>query len=369
MKKIVSMLLCLVMMMSLCTVVFATGTGTGTGTGGDKEYVSVYFDADGGSDVDMIPVVVKYVATAEAYQFTVTMPESTKIDYTLTGWSFKGETYKAGEKINFSLQNATDFDYTVEGGKTITLKAIWKQNEVQPKTYTVTYAKGDTTVVDVVATDLPIDNNKYVATDDVTIQDIDKHAKETAEAAGYKFAGWAGYVDLEGNSRDVVKAGDKLNINQNITLTPVWSKVVKTYSVIYVAGDTGADKNGMPKDETKYESGVMVVIKKMPATAIPEGYTFDGWTDGARIYAPGTRVVMLDSDLVLMPVLTKKSTPVTPTPPTRPTTPTRRGTTTTTTTTTISPKTGDMGIVLYAATALLSLSGTAVVINKRKEHK
>ena len=44
-------------------------------------------------------------------------------------------------------------------------------------------------------------------------------------------------------------------------------------------------------------------------------------------------------------------------------------TTTTTTTTTKSPKTGDMGVVLYAATALLSLSGTAVVIKKRKNDK
>ena len=43
--------------------------------------------------------------------------------------------------------------------------------------------------------------------------------------------------------------------------------------------------------------------------------------------------------------------------------------TTTTTDTTKSPKTGDMGVVLYAATALLSLSGTAVVIKKRKNDK
>ena len=44
-------------------------------------------------------------------------------------------------------------------------------------------------------------------------------------------------------------------------------------------------------------------------------------------------------------------------------------TTTDTTKTTKSPKTGDMGVVLYAATALLSLSGTAVVIKKRKNDK
>ena len=63
-------------------------------------------------------------------------------------------------------------------------------------------------------------------------------------------------------------------------------------------------------------------------------------------------------------------------PPRKPPEPPRKkpassggSTTGTTTATTKSPKTGDMGVVLYAATALLSLSGTAVVIKKRKNDK
>lgn len=58
------------------------------------------------------------------------------------------------------------------------------------------------------------------------------------------------------------------------------------------------------------------------------------------------------------------------TPPTRPTNPTRRQPTTTTTNKPVqSVKTGDMGIALYAVTSLLSLSGTALVIKKRKDEK
>ena len=55
--------------------------------------------------------------------------------------------------------------------------------------------------------------------------------------------------------------------------------------------------------------------------------------------------------------------------PTSHSTSTGSSNTTSNTTVTKSPKTGDMGVVLYAATALLSLSGTAVVINKRKNDK
>lgn len=57
------------------------------------------------------------------------------------------------------------------------------------------------------------------------------------------------------------------------------------------------------------------------------------------------------------------------TPPTRPTNPIRRQPTTTTTKPVQSVKTGDMGIALYAVTSLLSLSGTALLIKKRKDEK
>lgn len=56
------------------------------------------------------------------------------------------------------------------------------------------------------------------------------------------------------------------------------------------------------------------------------------------------------------------------TPPTRPTNPIRRQPTTPKKTVE-SVKTGDMGIALYAVTSLLSLSGTALVIKKRKDEK
>ena len=58
------------------------------------------------------------------------------------------------------------------------------------------------------------------------------------------------------------------------------------------------------------------------------------------------------------------------TPTTRPSNPIRRQQPTTTTTKPVqSVKTGDMGIALYAVTSLLSLSGTALLIKKRKDEK
>lgn len=57
------------------------------------------------------------------------------------------------------------------------------------------------------------------------------------------------------------------------------------------------------------------------------------------------------------------------TPPARPSDPIRRQPTTTTTKPVQSVKTGDMGIALYAVTSLLSLSGTALLIKKRKDEK
>lgn len=58
------------------------------------------------------------------------------------------------------------------------------------------------------------------------------------------------------------------------------------------------------------------------------------------------------------------------TPTTRPSDPIRRQQPTTTTTKPVqSVKTGDMGIALYAVTSLLSLSGTALLIKKRKDEK
>ena len=57
------------------------------------------------------------------------------------------------------------------------------------------------------------------------------------------------------------------------------------------------------------------------------------------------------------------------TPPARPSDPIRRQPTTTTTKPVQSVKTGDMGIALYAVTSLLSLSGTALVIKKRKDEE
>lgn len=97
----------------------------------------------------------------------------------------------------------------------------------------------------------------------------------------------------------------------------------------------------------------------------------DNWTYSTNSYEV---YVKLNGDGTTSLEVTPNSSKVftntyTYTPPTRPSNPIRRQPTTTTTKPVQSVKTGDMGIALYAVTSLLSLSGTALLIKKRKDEK
>ena len=459
MKKFVSVLLCLVMAMSLCTVAFANAT--------DNEWVTVKFDADGGT------------VAVESKQFVVDsgiavvkgneLPTAAKAGYIFKHWSDGTEkgVYPVGTAddeywINvkpgateillvavYDKCNANTFHYEYNGDGTH--KVICDGcNEVNPadaaciwnfegyettecacgstkpvsKTYTISYAPDADNMFNLVATDVYYDQNKYVATDSVTILDIAESAKTKAAAKGYKFVGWAGYVDLEGNTWDVIKPGAVLNIDRDTTLTAVWEKVEtpKTYHVSYNWGELqindGNEKGQLdaakaPVDANEYTARTVIVVKEpfdnknVVATDVV-GYVFAGWMvngDKEYIVQPG-ETLMVTGDMTLTAVWTKvdcqhsfvtykadkgtrthsatcdecgavvvdhekhsydKKGVCTKCGAKKPAS--SKGGSTTTTTTTKSPKTGDMGVVLYAATALLSLSGTAVVIKKRKNDK
>lgn len=406
MKKFVSVLLCVAMVLSLCTVAFAVETDY-------PDWVTVKFDA-GGTTVAEVPCPVeKGMATVEARN----VPTATKDGYTLTGWYYDAVKYDLGKDITVYVE-------PTEIGGTITVTAIWKQNEVQPETYTISYGPDAGNMFNLVATDFYYDENKYVATKSVTILDIAESAKTKAAAKGYKFVGWAGYVDLEGHTWPVIKPGAVLNIDRDTTLTAVWEKVEtpKTYHVSYNWGELqindGNEKGQLdaakaPVDANEYTARTVIVVKEpfdnknVVATDVV-GYVFAGWMvngDKEYIVQPG-ETLMVTGDMTLTAVWTKvdcqhpfvtykadkgtrthsatcdecgavvvdhekhsydKKGVCTKCGAKKPAS--SKGGSTTTTTTTKSPKTGDMGVVLYAATALLSLSGTAVVIKKRKNDK
>ena len=295
--------------------------------------------------------------------------------YTFVGWSDGLKIYQPDDVV------------PVGGNMKFTLVL----EKVPATTFTVTYVAGDTGVN---KNGLPVDNTKYVANDVAVI----KNMPATTIPEGKIFAGWT-------DGTTTYPAGTRVVMTGNLVLTPVLveKSETATYKVTYVAGDTGVNKNGLPVDDAEYAIGDMAVIKKMPATTIPEGYAFIGWTDGKVIYPAGMRVV-ITGNLELTPVLCNHSELTYVNNQNgkngthnatcdkcgalvvdhekhvfkgnkctlcgaRKSAPSGGSTTGTTTATTKSPKTGDMGVVLYAATALLSLSGTAVVIKKRKNDK
>ena len=104
-------------------------------------------------------------------------------------------------------------------------------------------------------------------------------------------------------------------------------------------------------------------------------WTYSKDTYKLHVLAAGTIEVVpatnsTSATLPAVPVYSFENTyTYTYTPPARPSDPIRRQPTTTTTKPVQSVKTGDMGIALYAVTSLLSLSGTALLIKKRKDEK
>lgn len=147
------------------------------------------------------------------------------------------------------------------------------------------------------------------------------------------------------------------------------------FSIRYNGTGTSITGNwtlNIPKDIFgSNNEGIKVFIKEVNSN-VP------GWTYSNAVYT-----LHIDSDgKVSVPSVNNERIPhnqdnrlmftntYTYTPPARPSDPIRRQPTTTTTTKPVqSVKTGDMGIALYAVTSLLSLSGTALLIKKRKDEK
>lgn len=93
MKKFVSVLLCVAMVLSLCTVAFAVETDY-------PDWVTVKFDA-GGTTVAEVPCPVeKGMATVEARN----VPTATKDGYTLTGWYYDAVKYDLGKDITVYVE-------------------------------------------------------------------------------------------------------------------------------------------------------------------------------------------------------------------------------------------------------------------------
>ena len=199
---------------------------------------------------------------------------------------------------------------------------------VAPATYHVYYNWGilqknkDNPDGQLIATKAPVDADKYTMDKAVDVKKPFTNGAKATDVVGYVFAGWM----VNGDETKVIQPGDEFYLAGDTTLVAKWTKVDCQHPFVTYKADKGTRTHSATCDEC----GAVVVDH--------ENHNFKG-----------NKCVDCGA---------KKSTS------------SKGGSTTTDTTkTTKSPKTGDMGVVLYAATALLSLSGTAVVIKKRKNDK
>ncbi len=173
------------------TLMVCATAGTLFACGGkDKEYKVVYL---GGEEATgEAPAEATY---KEGTEITLAQNTFTKEGYTFTGWSDGATTYGAGVK------------YTVNADVTFT--AQWKENSTPlPDKYTVTYALGDHAATDATA---PEAAKEIASGTQVTLPNAPK-AEE-----GYEFTGWK-----VGDDTTLKKAGDKITVTANVTVTAQW---------------------------------------------------------------------------------------------------------------------------------------------------
>ena len=197
-------------------------------------------------------------------------------------------------------------------------------------------------------------NNYYTVTFDsnggsaVTAQSIEAGQKATKPADptkdGYDFKGWT----LNGSAYDFNTA-----VNGNITLVATWEQqqvVPTTYTVSF-------DANGGKVTPASATTGADGKLATLP-TPTRSGYRFNGWYTAVIGGKEITEDTVFTENTTVYAHWTKK-----------PTAGSSGGSTTPAKKPVQSVDTGDMGIALYAGMALLSLTGGAWVVNKKRKGK
>ena len=267
-------------------------------------------------------------ATSAVYGDEFTSPEMEKRGYTFNGWSYNGTTYPAGETI--IIADAGD------NGAAITITADWSANE-----YVATFDANGGAWADG-------DKSKNVP----TFFDAKIIAPADPVRAGYTFNGWEpevgnmteenmtftadwlanggitytvitytmgtdgqygegvskayeGVTDATVNVKPATVAeGFKLNDSKSTYEGTVTADGKLTLEV-YIDRETyqfnTSVTNGTTTDKVGYLFGQTVVV---PAEEVKEGWTFDGWYDGATKYAAGNTFEMPARDVTLTGTLT-----------------------------------------------------------------
>ena len=171
------------------TLMVCATAGTLFACGGDKEYKVVYLGGEGATGDAPAEATYK-----EGDKFNLATNTFTKANHTFKGWSDGTSTYLEG------------VEYTM-GTADVTFTALWEENSA-PITYTVTYALGDHAASDAT---VPSAVGDLLANAQVTLPAAPKAAE------GYEFTGWK-----VGSDSTLKKAGDKITVTANVTVTAQW---------------------------------------------------------------------------------------------------------------------------------------------------
>jgi len=208
---------------------------------------TVSYNVDGGSrSVDSLEV-------DEGDIFTIAYYSGTKAGYTFSGWEFDGDIYSAGSSMKMI-------------GSDITLKAKW----VQKPTHSISF---------------DVDGGSKSVSTQYVVEDLSINAPSySGEKKGYNFTAWSG------SNGQTYYSGNKVTMGtSDIVLTAIWDpKPLHTIS-FDLNGGTMPIGDMVLSEDMEYE---------LPSYSGKRGnYTFTSWSLNGQRYAPGTTMVVPDSDV------------------------------------------------------------------------
>ena len=284
------------------------------GSTATADMFTITFDANGGEgsmSAESVPDGTNYVLPACGF----TAPDGKEFDK----WQIGETDYAVGGT------------YTVKANTEI--KAVWKDKTAPTTTYTVSFAANG-------------------GTGSMSAQTVNAGTEYELPACGFtapankEFKTWS----IDGTE---YAPGDKFTVKADTTVTAVW----KDKPVEITRFEITFNANGGSVTTTSATTGADGKLATLP-TPTRSGYRFDGWYTKAVGGEKITKNTVFTADTTVYAHWTKKT----------PSGPSGSGSNSGTTIIQ-SAKTADIGVMIYGMTALLSLTGGAWVVNKKRKGK
>lgn len=273
-KRLLALLLCLVMVLSLVPVALADGAND------DTAQITVHFDLHGGTGTE---TKQSETSSETGKQIVGTIAEPTRAGYTFAGW-YTDSGYKGEWNIWWELPDQADF---------------WLHAKWTPNAYTIKFDDngGTGTMADI------------TTSDEYTLL-----SKNTFKWNGHTFEGWATSSSATNKKfsdmcavfvGDLAEAAGDDNV---VTLYAVWKEnetpSTASYTITYATDET----TSATKVEKQTDTNGKLKIMDWPSEwTVPEGKKFDNkWIAGTEVYNVGTTYTF-KRDTKLTPVLVDKN--------------------------------------------------------------